>query len=84
MHNRRKGDILGPILFSFFLAAVIITWRAEFDRPLCIFRTNEDYVMTGRDVNAVGDDFAVPDSEYADDTAVLLRPVMNSSSLLQR
>ena len=67
----KQGDILGPILFSFFLAAIIITWRAEFDRPLCMFRTNEDYVMTGRDVNAAGDDFAVPDSEYADDTAVL-------------
>ena len=67
----KQGDILGPILFTFFLAAIMLTWRAEFDRPLCLFRSNPDFVMTGRNCNANGDDVAVADSEYADDTAVL-------------
>ena len=67
----KQGDILGPILFTFYLAAIIITWKAEFVRPLCMFRTNADFVMTGRDINADGDDFDLSDSEYADDTAVL-------------
>ena len=35
----KQGDILGPILFTFFLAAVMITWRATTNIPLCIFRT---------------------------------------------
>ena len=67
----KQGDILGPILFTFFLAAILLTWRAEFERPLCLFRSNADFVMTGRKCEAIGDDFAVADSEYADDTAVL-------------
>ena len=67
----KQGDILGPILFTFYLAAIIITWKAEFARPLCMFRTKSDFVMTGRNINADGDDFALPDSESADDTAVL-------------
>ena len=24
----KQGDILGPILFTFYLAAIVITWRA--------------------------------------------------------
>ena len=67
----KQGDILGPILFTFFLTAILLTWRAEFERPLCLFRSNADFVMTGRKCEAIGDDFAVADSEYADDTAVL-------------
>ena len=67
----KQGDILGPILFTFFLAAIMLTWRAEFDRPLCLFRSNADFVMTGRRSDANGNDFPVADSEYADDTAVL-------------
>ena len=67
----KQGDILGPILFTFYLAAIIITWRTVFSRPLCMFRTNSDFVTTGRNIDAHGEDFEVPDSEYADDTAVL-------------
>ena len=36
-----------------------------------MFRTKPDFVMTGRRIDTDGEDFAVPDSEYADDTAVL-------------
>ena len=67
----KQGDVLGPILFTFYLAAIIITWRVVHSRPLCMFRTNSDFVMTGRNIDAQGDDFDIPDSEYADDTAVL-------------
>ena len=38
----KQGDILGPILFTFFLAAVMITWRATTNTPLCVFRTKND------------------------------------------
>ena len=67
----KQGDILGPILFTFFIAAVLISWRKNFDRPLCIFRTKEDFKLTGRRRNAKGDNFSFDDSKNADDTAVL-------------
>ena len=67
----KQGDILGPILFTFFVAAVMITWRMTFNGPFCFYRTKRDYVMTGRSYRAYGDEFSVPDSEYADDTAAL-------------
>ena len=67
----KQGDILGPVLFTIFIAAVMITWRAAYDRPLCMFRSKEDFVMTGRRHQAKGLEFPVEDSEYADDTAVL-------------
>ena len=67
----KQGDILGPILFTFFIAALMITWRTSVDRPLCVFRTKNDFVLTGRKPTTKGDDFSFDDSEYADDTAVL-------------
>ena len=39
--------------------------------PVCIFKTKEDFVMTGRSFRAYGDEFPLTDSEYADDTAAL-------------
>ena len=67
----KQGDILGPILFVFYIAAIIITWRKLFDRPLCVFHTRMDFTMTGRNSCTRGDTFPIDDSEYADDTAVL-------------
>ena len=66
----KQGDLLGPELFTFFMAAVMESWRAlhSYDRPT--FRTREDFVMTGRRHNAAGDEFNVGDSEYADDTGM--------------
>ena len=67
----KQGDILGPILFTFFLTAVMITWNAAYNRPLCLFHTKDDYVLTGRSWRARGGmEFPLTDSEYADDTAV--------------
>ena len=42
-----------------------------YNRPLCVFRTRNDFCLTGRRINSTGTDFGFPDSEYADDTAVL-------------
>ena len=67
----KQGDILGPVLFVIFIAAVMITWRKAYDRPLCMFYTKDDFTLTGRKYNTKGDEFPVDDSEYADDTAVL-------------
>ena len=67
----KQGDILGPILFLFYLAAVMQTWRDSCDRSLCVFRTKMDDCLTGRSYRARGEEFDLSDSEYADDTAVL-------------
>ena len=44
----KQGDILGPVLFIFYLAAVMTTWRNTHDRPLCIYRTKTEDILTGR------------------------------------
>ena len=67
----KQGDILGPILFLFFIAAVMITWKKTYTGSFCVFRSKQDYTMTGRSYKARGDEFELADSEYADDTAVL-------------
>ena len=67
----KQGDILGPVLFVIYIAAIMLTWRKLYDRPLCLFRTKEDFVLTGRRFSTKGSEFPVDDSEYADDTAVL-------------
>ena len=58
----KQGDVLGPILFIFYLAAVMETWKEEHKRPLYLFRTKEDFVMTGRWWNSNGEELEVPDS----------------------
>ena len=67
----KQGDILGPALFVIFITAIMISWRKMYNRPLCVFRTRNDFCLTGRRINSTGTDFDFPDSEYADDTAVL-------------
>ena len=67
----KQGDILGPVLFVIYIAAIMISWRTLHQRPLCVYRTKEDFVLTGRRYNTKGSEFSVDDSEYADDTAVV-------------
>ena len=43
----KQGDILGPLLFLFYLAAVMTTWRNIHKRPLCVFYTKMDDALTG-------------------------------------
>ena len=44
----KEGDVLGPILFTFFIAAVMITWRTTCNIPACISRSKADATLTGR------------------------------------
>ena len=67
----KQGDILGPLLFVFFIAAIMITWKLTCDIPACVFRTRDDFMLTGRKPHCNGEDFDLFDSEYADDTAVI-------------
>ena len=67
----KQGDILGPRLFNLFMYAVMLTWNQIYNRSLCIFKTKPDFVLTGRSYRARGIDFSLPDSQYADDTAIL-------------
>ena len=49
----------------------MVTWRKLHERPLCLYYTKYDDILTGRRYNTKGEEFSLPDSEYADDTAVL-------------
>ena len=80
----KQGDILGPLLFIFYLAAVMTTWRSTHVRPLCVFHTKMDDVLSGRRYNTKKGviEFTLPDSEYADDTAVLFTSRESATSSL--
>ena len=67
----KQGDVLGPILFNFYIAAIMSSWRKLHERELCLYRSKEDFVMTGRKPAAAGEEFPLLDSEYADDAGVL-------------
>ena len=56
----KQGDIIGPILFIFLMAVVIMTRNAENEQPLCLFKTRKVAVLTAQ---ARGDEFALLDSE---------------------
>ena len=66
--------------------AVMLTWHQVDNRPLCVFYSKPDFTLTGRSYRARGGTFFIlPDSQYADDTAVLFisrESLENSSSLL--
>ena len=44
----KQGDVLGPDLFIFLIAAIMESWRATHDYDLTTFRTARDFEMTGR------------------------------------
>ena len=69
----KQGDVLGPELFTYFIAAVMITWRSEHNYDLPLFRSADDFVLTGRRSTAgsAANEFALGDSEYADDTGLI-------------
>ena len=66
----KQGDILGPMLFTFFITATI-SWRVKYSATPCVFMTKNDAQMTGRPFKAHGEPVTLLDSEYADDTAVI-------------
>ena len=75
----KQEDLLGPELFTFYMAAVLEIWRRSLHSyDLCIMRSKEDFILTGRNHEKGGkslngkrySEFAVSDSEYADNTAI--------------
>ena len=44
----KQGDVLGPDLFIFLIAAIMETWRSQHIYDLCIFRTARDFQLEGR------------------------------------
>ena len=66
----KQGDVLGPILFNFYIAAIMISWRNSTTINACIFKSSNDFKTTGRNHNNMGTLFSFRDSAYADDTAV--------------
>lgn len=67
----KQGDVLGPVLFNFYIAALLITWRSSTTTNECVFKTTQDVKLTGRKFNTHGELVVFRDSAYADDTAVL-------------
>ena len=51
----KQGDILGPALFTLYIAVIMTTWRSSNKRPLCLFRTKIDDKLTGRRFTARGE-----------------------------
>ena len=67
----KQGDTLGPLLFTYYIAAIMLLWRKSTRTKPCIFRTSNDFQLAGRRPKTQGDLFIFRDSEYADDTAAL-------------
>ena len=44
----KQGALLGPELFTFYMSAVLETWRSLLSHDLCIMRSKEDFILTGR------------------------------------
>jgi hypothetical protein len=53
----KQGDLLEPELFDFYIAAIMETWRSSSSYELCVFRTRDDFTMTGRRFDAKGEVF---------------------------
>jgi hypothetical protein len=66
----KQGDSLAPVLFLYFMQAALMTldtssWAAP------SFKTKNDAVLHGRSVRTRGEDFKLPFSFYADDSAFI-------------
>lgn len=70
----KQGDVLGPVLFVLYMAAVMISWRLKHTdkAKLCVFHSRDDAVMAGRASSSgrASEEFVLQDSEYADDTGL--------------
>ena len=68
----KQSDIFGPILFTFFIAALMTTWKTTNNVTVCIFYSKNDTKLTGCSYRVRGENVLLRDSEYAHDTAILL------------
>ena len=62
---------LGPSCLQYTLLPSLLLGEYLTIVVNCIFRTKNDFTLTGRSYSAYGAEFELPDMEYADDTAVL-------------
>ena len=62
----KQGDILGPIPFTFFIAAVMITWKAM-NGTACFFYSKNDAKLTGSSYQARAEKVLLLNSKYADE-----------------
>ena len=55
------------------MVALTNTWKQKEDTSLCLFRSKQDSIITGRRHNIVRsvEEFAMTESAYADDAAFL-------------
>ena len=67
----KQGDILSPILFTFFIAVVMIAWKSTNNVAASIFYSKNDAKLTGRSYRARDEKILLLDSEYAENTAIL-------------
>jgi len=68
----KQGDTLGPLLFIFYITAIIESWKKSTKTKPCIFRSSKFFNKpTGRSFKTQGDKNEFRDSAYADDTAVV-------------
>ena len=67
----KQVDILCPIPFTFFIAAVMIAWKGTNNVTASIFYSKNDAKLTGRSYRAGDEKILLLDSEYGDDTAIL-------------
>ena len=75
----KQGDVVGPILFTFFIAAAMIIWKTSCNILVRIFHSKMDATLTGRSYRAYGESYPVLDFEYADDTAIIFQSRANVS-----
>ena len=62
-------------MFTFFIAAVMIAWKASYNIPVCMFHSKMDVTLKSRSYWAFGESFPVHDSKLADDTAIIFNLV---------
>ena len=43
----KQGDVLGPILFILYMAALTISWKKKEGRSMYLFQTKQDSTLTG-------------------------------------
>ena len=67
----KQGDLLGPDLFIFFMAAIMKTWRSSHNYDLCCIHTKADFLLAGWKHINKGEEHNISDSEYADDTVFI-------------
>ena len=77
----KQGDTLGPLLFLFYITAILFSWRKTSKVAPCVFKSTPRLnKINGRRCSTQGDIFLFRDSAYADDTAAIFTSRSNLST----